>query len=201
MTARPPYSSASTSQPTSNPPPSRQPLTDTPKPSIHSQRGRQPRQYQPVDLSTIEVVDLTDPTPSGSSRRRLNSPTSDRPSKRSKGKDPEIISLDDDGFTPPAKSQDRNKSPQSGSLNMAKCVICLDAPTDLTATPCGTFIFNINSGHLFCDFCIRSALKTGQGGGRGRGAAAVYSGACPICRRRITTKSLIPLEIKVRTLG
>lgn len=58
----------------------------------------------------------------------------------------------------------------------------------------------LTSGHLFCDFCIRSAVKTSQAG-RGRGNPPVYSGACPICRRKITTKSLIPLEIKMRTLG
>jgi hypothetical protein len=56
-------------------------------------------------------------------------------------------------------------------------------------------------GHLFCDFCIRSALKVGHPG-RGRGGGqTTYAGSCPICRRKFTTKNLIALEIKVRTLG
>ena len=38
--------------------------------------------------------------------------------------------------------------------------------------------------------------------GRGRGVTpASYSGSCPICRRKISTRNLVALEIKVRTLG
>jgi len=61
-----------------------------------------------------------------------------------------------------------------------KCVICLDDPTDLAATPCG---------HIFCDFCLQGALRAGQ-------AANTKFGRCPVCRRRVNFKDVIPLEIK-----
>lgn len=61
-------------------------------------------------------------------------------------------------------------------LSHLKCVICLDSPTDLTATNCG---------HLFCHECITSALRV----------TSATSGVCPVCRRKTTLKSLIPLSI------
>jgi hypothetical protein len=110
---------------------------------------RRPSPIKTIDLDTIEVVDLTDRSPRPP-RRSLPSPTtSDRPTKRAKGKDPEIyISLDDDEED---EDEDDTLDPtettpavqlkppsQSGSLSQARCVICLDSPTDLVATPCGT---------------------------------------------------------------
>ncbi|ODQ55045.1 hypothetical protein SAICODRAFT_33678 [Saitoella complicata NRRL Y-17804] len=68
--------------------------------------------------------------------------------------------------------------PPSNKLSHIKCVICLESPTDLAATPCG---------HLFCDLCIRSAIQTTAGSG----------GKCPVCRRKLTVKQIIPLEIKL----
>jgi hypothetical protein len=136
MASRPPPTQSSTPQSTSNAPLlPRQPLTDSPKLSSLASNRRPPRQHQPIDLNTIEIVDLTNPSSSRPPRRPLDSPTSDRPSKRSKGKDPETISLDQDESTPPPPLS--QTTPQSGSLSLAKCVICLDSPTDLTATPCG----------------------------------------------------------------
>ena len=182
------------------------------KPSFSLHNHNRPSPWDAIDPSTIEIVDLTGTSSPQPTRRRPTPPTSERPSKRSKGKNTDVyISLDDDEEseqeTPSSssKTSTRHKSPsQSGSLSHAKCVICLDSPTDLAATPCGThaiFWPRLILGHLFCDFCIRSALKAGHPGrGRGGGPAS-YSGSCPICRRKITTRSLIPLEIKVRTLG
>jgi hypothetical protein len=105
------------------------------------------RQSQPIDLDSLEVVDLTNtPATSRPPRRPLESPSSsDRPAKRNKGKDTEVyISLEDDEpprkspSKSPSKSVKRHKSPtQTGALSSAKCVICLDLPTDLAATPCG----------------------------------------------------------------
>ena len=114
--------------------------------SSHPQR-RSPTET--IDLDTIEVVDLTERSPRPS-RRSLSSPTtSSRPTKRAKHKDPEVyISLDDDDQddntdspteTDPNPAIQRKPVSQSGSLSQARCVICLDSPTDLVATPCGTF--------------------------------------------------------------
>ena len=102
-------------------------------------------------------MDLTGTSTLQPPRRPLDSPTSERPAKRSKGKGRErYISLDDDQDDDDqheeqdlstAKTDLRHKSPtQSGSLSQAKCVICLDSPTDLVATPCGTFLSPTLSG-------------------------------------------------------
>jgi len=111
--------------------------------SRNSFRSRQP---PVIDLSDIEIVDLTEPTPPRPPRRPSDSPTSERPAKRVKGKDPEVyISLDDEDEASPSLSplgsphaRHHKPPPESGSLSQAKCVICLDSPTDLIATPCGT---------------------------------------------------------------
>jgi len=107
-----------------------------------------PSLRETIDLDSIEIVDLTERSPRPA-RRSLSSPTfSERPTKRAKGKDPEVyISLDDDDddeneddaptetdTTPAIKLKPAS---QSGSLSQARCVICLDSPTDLVATPCG----------------------------------------------------------------
>lgn len=73
----------------------------------------------------------------------------------------------------PIRQQNETEDPR---LSYLKCVICLDSPTDLTATTCG---------HLFCHECINAALKV----------TSATSGACPVCRRKVTIKSLIPLAI------
>jgi hypothetical protein len=171
-----------------------------------------PSPWDTIDLSTVDIVDLTDSAPTG--RRRPSSTDGERPSKRPKGKQPAVITLDDEDEESeqesdgePLEAGPRLQSPShSGSLSDVKCVICLDSPTDLASTPCGMqppsfgFCFGgLMVGHVFCDFCIRSALKAGSNAQRGRGGMVTFSGACPICRRKITTRSLIPLEIKVRS--
>ena len=100
-----------------------------------------------IDLSEIEIVDLTESSPPRGPRRPSDSPSSERPAKRVKGKDPEVyISLDDDDeedeSSLPSRSQTatpskRKRPAESGSLSQAKCVVCLESPTDLVATPCG----------------------------------------------------------------
>ena len=113
--------------------------------SLHN--NNRPSPWDAIDPSTIEIVDLTGTSPRRPTRRRPTPSTSERPSKRSKGRDPDVyISLDDDEeeeeeemSSSSSITNSRNKSPsQSGSLSQAKCVICLDSPTDLAATPCGT---------------------------------------------------------------
>ena len=170
-------------------------------------------QTQIIDLGEIEIVDLTEPAaPSRPPRRRSYSPASERPAKRFKGKEPEIIiSIDDNEPSPspsptasPPNPLKRNKSAESGLLSQAKCVICLESPTDLVATPCGmtSHAIKLMVGHLFCDFCIRSALHTvGRPDERQRPVMTATTGNCPICRRKISTRNLINMEIKVRKNG
>ncbi|KAF8438226.1 hypothetical protein BGX38DRAFT_1273719 [Terfezia claveryi] len=71
--------------------------------------------------------------------------------------------------------------PEKPKLADFKCVICLDDPTNLAATPCG---------HMFCDFCLQGALRAGQPPG-------AKHGRCPVCRRKVNIKDVVPLEIKV----
>jgi hypothetical protein len=147
---------------------------------------RRPSPIETIDLDTIEVVDLTDRSPRPL-RRSLPSPTtSDRPTKRAKGKDPGIyISLDDDDQDD--DQDDTLDSPtetipaiqlkppsQSGSLSQARCVICLDSPTDLVATPCGTsstlfLVLWFTDGQDICFvifvFGVRSRRDSRGGGG------------------------------------
>ena len=135
-------------------PPSPPPSTSTSQPTKPSRRPRQvflsqpdnrrPSPWDTIDPNTIEIVDLTETSPpQPPPRRPLPSPTSERPSKRSKPQNPEdYISLDDDDEEEedsfPSYSEIRKSPSQAGLLSQAKCVICLDSPTDLSATPCGT---------------------------------------------------------------
>jgi hypothetical protein len=112
--------------------------------SINPPRRRPHRDPTPIDLSSIEIVDLTESSPPHGTRRPNESASPERLSKRFKGKEPEVyISLDEEEeeSTPtPSETAARYKSPsQTGSLSQTKCVICLDSPTDLAATPCGMF--------------------------------------------------------------
>jgi len=72
-------------------------------------------------------------------------------------------------------------------LNTLTCNICLDTPTDLTATSCG---------HLFCHGCLNMALKAGEA--RRRPGEAKRS-QCPCCRKNLDrnkASDVIPLLIK-----
>ena len=86
-------------------------------------------------------------------------------------------------------SSDTGRTP----LTSYKCPICMETPTDITATICG---------HLFCHRCIIETLKWSedQRGENMPGHRA--KGVCPVCRkelRRIDTeqkgRTLVPLSI------
>ncbi|KAF2740109.1 hypothetical protein EJ04DRAFT_425554 [Polyplosphaeria fusca] len=66
------------------------------------------------------------------------------------------------------------------------CVICMDTPTDLTATACG---------HLFCHTCLMEALIAGEN----RSAPnEPKRSQCPVCRKfinRTKDKEVIPLML------
>jgi len=112
-----------------------------------------PSPWDSVDLDTVEIVDLTEPSSqtAGTVRRPSSPLDQPPPSKRAKGKQPETyITLDDDdddeeseddddenGTPEPVSPPPLHSPSQSGALSDVKCVICLDSPTDLASTPCG----------------------------------------------------------------
>jgi hypothetical protein len=111
-----------------------------------------PSPWDSIDLANVEVVDLTEPSSQepSAARRRAPSPTAhERPSKKAKGKHPQkYVALDDDDEESQDGFESEDPEPtggmplplpsESGSLSDVKCVICLDSPTDLASTPCGT---------------------------------------------------------------
>ncbi|KAF2199739.1 hypothetical protein GQ43DRAFT_442195 [Delitschia confertaspora ATCC 74209] len=73
------------------------------------------------------------------------------------------------------------------TLSNLTCVICMDNPTDVTATSCG---------HLFCHTCLMEALIAGEN--RSAPGEAKRS-QCPICRKfinRSKASDIIPLLMK-----
>ncbi|KAF2746189.1 hypothetical protein M011DRAFT_495036 [Sporormia fimetaria CBS 119925] len=73
---------------------------------------------------------------------------------------------------------------EATTFNTFNCVVCMDTPTDITATSCG---------HLFCHTCLMEALIAGEN--RSTGNEPKRS-QCPVCRKNISrTKSAdtIPL--------
>jgi len=80
-------------------------------------------------------------------------------------------------------SQQAQSQEDSEKLANIQCVICLDNPTDLTATICG---------HVFCQQCLSATLAAGE-------QMQPKQSRCPICRHRIQKKDLRLLEIKVKT--
>jgi hypothetical protein len=90
-------------------------------------------------------------------------------------------------------SSDTGRTP----LTSYKCPICMEIPTDLTATVCG---------HLFCHRCILETLKWSQNLRRqqilpGRRPNAIR-GVCPVCRKELKqldpehkSRELVPVSI------
>ncbi|KAJ4351443.1 uncharacterized protein N0V89_006785 [Didymosphaeria variabile] len=73
------------------------------------------------------------------------------------------------------------------TFNTFNCVICMDTPTDLTATACG---------HLFCHTCLMEALIAGENRGN---PGEQRRSQCPVCRKNINrskVSDIIPLLLK-----
>ncbi|KAL6711405.1 hypothetical protein ACN47E_004339 [Coniothyrium glycines] len=73
------------------------------------------------------------------------------------------------------------------TFNTFNCVICMDTPTDLTATACG---------HLFCHTCLMEALIAGE---NRTGPGETKRSQCPVCRKvinRTKASDVIPLLLK-----
>ncbi|KAF2122657.1 hypothetical protein BDV96DRAFT_468220, partial [Lophiotrema nucula] len=72
------------------------------------------------------------------------------------------------------------------SFKSFTCVICMDTPTDLTATSCG---------HLFCHECLMTALLAGE---NRSGPNEPKRSQCPVCRKfisRTKTSDVIPMSL------
>ncbi|KAL1798096.1 hypothetical protein ACET3X_002133 [Alternaria dauci] len=162
-----------------------------------------------VDLTS--APDSPPPRPTTAVRRR-ESPTPGPSAKRQKRSDGTAAGLEDEGKH--AEKVDEvdltteQKSPLQQALqkqqvdavetqtkpeetvttfNSFNCVICMDNPTDLTATACG---------HLFCHTCLMEALIAGE---NRTGPHETKRSQCPVCRKNISrTKAtdVIPLLLK-----
>ncbi|KAJ6261908.1 E3 ubiquitin-protein ligase [Drechslerella dactyloides] len=99
------------------------------------------------------------------------------------------------------KSQ-REESEERRKISDFKCVICLDDPTNLSATSCGMLLpryiiympcirvlTSVYAGHLFCNDCIKTTLRFGK--------PAAKFGKCPVCRGKVVIKDIVPLELKL----
>ncbi|KAF8465242.1 hypothetical protein BDZ91DRAFT_849318 [Kalaharituber pfeilii] len=142
----------------------------------------------PHPQTPVKKIRVSNQPSQNSSSTSLGSQTTASP-KSQWGNDDKIdeinlVDVDDEGLL--AKKQKdllnmQRSDQEKPKLSDFKCVICLDDPTDLAATPCG---------HMFCDLCLQGALKAGQ-------PPNARSGRCPVCRRRVNLKDIVPLEIKV----
>ncbi|KAJ4305779.1 hypothetical protein N0V90_001311 [Kalmusia sp. IMI 367209] len=100
------------------------------------------------------------------------------------------------------KAQTRPEE-KAATFNTINCVICMDTPTDLTATACGMstpfcFVASvlIDLGHLFCHTCLMEALIAGENRGN---PGEQRRPQCPVCRKNINrskASDIIPLLLK-----
>ncbi|XPT01956.1 hypothetical protein M3J09_011080 [Ascochyta lentis] len=173
--------------------------------SSRVQPGRLSNGY--VDL-TSPHVDLTtpdspprrrkreSPTPGPSSKRRKHEDgtAAERPSGKSPAKIEEIDLSQDDAILDVLQKQ-REEAVKAQAkpeetvttFNTFNCVICMDRPTDLTATACG---------HLFCHTCLMEALIAGE---NRTGPGEPKRSQCPVCRKSISRNratDIIPLLLK-----
>lgn len=101
---------------------------------------------------------------------------------------------------------------QATTFRTINCCVCMDTPTDLTATSCGMLFKRSNApffppflqrltlcfclGHLFCHTCLMESLITGEN----RAAPGEPKRSqCPICRKIINRNKpadIIPLLLK-----
>ncbi|KAL1591796.1 hypothetical protein SLS59_010068 [Nothophoma quercina] len=172
--------------------------------SSRTQPGRLSNGY--VDL-TSPHVDLTTPD-SPPRRRKRDSPSPGPSSKRQKREDQTAV----EGSKPPAKIEEIDLSQDDDTVlevlqkqreeavkaqarpeetittfNTLTCVICMDKPTDLTATACG---------HLFCHTCLMEALIAGEQRGN---PGEQRKSQCPVCRKTVSRNKatdIIPLLLK-----
>ncbi|KAF2102708.1 hypothetical protein NA57DRAFT_71694 [Rhizodiscina lignyota] len=160
-------------------------LTDSPSTNMPQNRKR--------SASAASVDEVTDGATAGPSKRTRRAAPISLKTKASKKKTPAADVNADTNTIDHIDLVDENQSKvQEGPAEQAKparlssltCVICLEPPTDLTATACG---------HLFCHHCLMEALIAGEN----RGERTKSN--CPVCRKNISRKrkyDVIPLLLK-----
>jgi len=144
----------------------------TPGPSLKRQRTSTANQSQaPAALSTLKSIEQID---------------------LSQDSDPDNAALSStlakqraDAIT--SQASKNTDAAGKSKLNTLQCTVCLDTPTDLTATSCG---------HTFCYTCLMDWLVAADrdAGGGGRRSN------CPACRKpisRVKKGDVVPLQIKV----
>lgn len=173
----------------------------------HQMRTRRRSSTASTFYGSTPSINLNTPTTSRTSKRRRTSgpsATLRTPPAFSAAKSIEQIDLSQDSDTEAlastlakqradAVSAQSHNGPNTTSatslgkskLNTLQCTICLDVPTDLTATSCG---------HTFCYACLMDWLVAAEKEAGGR------RGNCPACRKpvsRLKKGEVVPLEIKV----
>jgi len=178
-------------------------------------------------------VDLTDDVPdaSNSLRRSKRKEATPGPStKRVKHNDGTALQVDNQAPSATVEKIDLSEDQQDGqdvlqkqradavkaqqppeekatTFNSFTCVICMDSPTDLTATACGRFLsamlgtdqvswLTYYPGHLFCHTCLMEALIAGE---NRSGPGEPKRSQCPVCRKvinRSKASDIIPLLLK-----
>lgn len=153
-------------------------------------------------------VDLTSAPDSPPQRRKRESPSPGPSAKRQKREDgsaakkealeePKIeeVDLTEEESARKILQKQREDAVKSQTkpeekpttFNTFNCVICMDMPTDLTATACG---------HLFCHTCLMEALVAGE---NRAGPGEQKRSQCPVCRKFINRNKatdVIPLMLK-----
>jgi len=176
-----------------------------------------PLNYESLDVTNTypDPYPFSTIAPSKLLKRRMSATPAATPPPNSKREKVDVLDLididdkDDGGIREMIQSQQtQQKGETSKKRRIAdfQCVICLGDPEDLSVTTCGkgyllfgatrcAKIYNdANSsllGHLFCNGCIKLTLSYGNPGAR--------IGNCPVCRRRVKTKDVLPLELKLST--
>ncbi|ORY07049.1 hypothetical protein BCR34DRAFT_468758, partial [Clohesyomyces aquaticus] len=138
------------------------------------------------------------PGPSAPSAKRLKKNNKTAVGKASQSPETKIEEIDLSDPTVPieevlqkqrAEAVNAQQRPEekATTFNTFNCVICMDNPTDITATSCG---------HLFCHTCLMEALIAGE---NRSGPNEPKRSQCPVCRKLIVrTKAtdIIPLLMK-----
>ncbi|KAF1939258.1 hypothetical protein EJ02DRAFT_352662 [Clathrospora elynae] len=186
--------------------PTAQPLAHDMPPAT---RARPPSSQRPARLAN-GYVDLTGTPDSPPQRRKRQSPTPGPSAKRQKQEHGtatatqqesakpvkvEEVDLTGDKISVQETLQKQREEAVKAqpkpeeiitTFNTFNCVICMDNPTDLTATACG---------HLFCHTCLMEALIAGE---NRTGPGEAKRSQCPVCRKVISrTKitDIIPLML------
>ncbi|KAI9716269.1 MAG: hypothetical protein M1812_005494 [Candelaria pacifica] len=151
---------------------------------------------------------------SGSKRRKVsvsNGRGSQTKVEKTEIEEVDLLDIDDDSglsaLLQKQRADEAKAKPTEGqdtpNFSRLQCIICLETPTDLTATSCG---------HLFCHTCVMEALIAGESQALRAGEfAPATKSKCPVCRQRISREPpkfaskassrpgfLVPLELKLQ---